>query len=186
MHRSSLIAGVDEAGRGPLAGPVFAAAVILDSTRPIAGLKDSKQLTEKKREVLFEAIVSQSLAWSCSSATVEEIEQYNILQASLLAMQRAVMSLNIKPTRVLIDGNQAPSLPYEHQTIIRGDCLEPAISAASIIAKVLRDRLMRELDAAYPHYGFAKHKGYGTALHLQRLKQFGPSKVHRKTFCSKY
>jgi ribonuclease HII len=177
-----LIAGVDEAGRGPLAGPVIAAAVILDPKRPIEGLADSKKLTEKKRNHLFSIIRFQALAWSVARATVSEIDEINILQASLLAMQRAVQRLTLTPELVLVDGNQSPQLNCKVQTIIQGDVTEPAISAASIVAKVLRDRLMRMLDKKYPHYGFAKHKGYGTAQHISALKLHGISRVHRLSF----
>lgn len=177
-----LIAGVDEAGRGPLAGPVIAAAVILDPNHPIAGLADSKKLTEKQRERLFEEIRSQALAWSVSRASVSEIDSINILQASLLAMQRAVAALPIPPQEVLVDGDKCPIFPCQARAIVRGDDTEPAISAASIVAKVLRDRLMRMLDKRYPDYGFAKHKGYGTALHLAALRLHGPSRVHRRSF----
>lgn len=176
------IAGVDEAGRGPLAGPVIAAAVILNPKRPIEGLADSKQLTEKKRELLFEEIRQHALAWSVARATVTEIDSINILQASLLAMQRAVASLKIAPHLALIDGNKSPVLSCETRTIIGGDALEPSISAASIVAKVLRDRLMLLLDKKYPQYGFAKHKGYSTAQHMQALRVHGVSRIHRRSY----
>jgi ribonuclease HII len=176
------IAGVDEAGRGPLAGPVVAAAVILDPLRPIAGLTDSKKLTEKKREALFPLIQEYALAWGIASASVEEIDQLNILQASLLAMQRAVHAMKIFPTLALIDGNQAPALSCETRTIIQGDLLEPAISAASILAKVTRDREMCNLDREYPQYGFARHKGYPTKDHLLALEQHGITKLHRRSY----
>ena len=179
---NTLIAGVDEAGRGPLAGPVIAAAVILDPRRPIAGLADSKKLTEKKREILFELIRQNALAWSIARATVKEIDEINILQASLLAMQRAVAKLRVTPTLVLVDGNHCPAMPCAAKAIIRGDDTEPAISAASIVAKVLRDRFMLLLDRKYPHYGFAKHKGYPTEMHVAALRQHGVSRVHRLTF----
>ncbi len=179
---SSLIAGVDEAGRGPLAGPVIAAAVILDPAKPIAGLKDSKKLTAKQREQLFEQIRTSALCWSVARATVREIDAINILQATLLAMQRAVANLRITPTHALIDGNQCPKFICPATAIVGGDNLEPAISAASIVAKVCRDRLMMLLDKRYPSYGFAKHKGYGTALHMQALAEHGASRVHRLSF----
>jgi ribonuclease HII len=177
-----LTAGVDEAGRGPLAGPVVAAAVILDPANPIAGLTDSKLLTEKKRERLFEEIRAKSLAWSVARARVQEIDDINILQASLLAMQRAVASLRIAPTLVIVDGNHCPYFSCEAKAIIKGDLTEAAISAASIVAKVLRDRWMCYLGKKYPHYGFAQHKGYGTPMHLKALTQFGPCREHRMSF----
>lgn len=177
-----LIAGVDEAGRGPLAGPVVAAAVILDPRRPIAGLADSKKLTQKKREQLFEEIRCHALAWSVARASVREIDQINILQASLLAMQRAVQSLKIMPQLVLVDGQHSPLFACPSQAIIKGDQTEAAISAASIVAKVLRDRLMLLLDKKYPQYGFAKHKGYPTASHIQALQTHGAARVHRYSF----
>lgn len=177
-----LIAGVDEAGRGPLAGPVIAAAVILDPSRPIAGLADSKKLTEKQRDKLFDEIRQNALAWSVARATVIEIDKINILQASLLAMQRAVAGLKIPPQLVLVDGNKCPIMPCPARAIIKGDQTEPAISAASIVAKVLRDRLMLMLDRKYPAYGFAKHKGYPTASHIEALQKAGVSRVHRRTF----
>lgn len=177
-----LIAGVDEAGRGPLAGPVIAAAVILDPKRPIGGLADSKKLSEKQREQLFQEIRQHAFAWSVARATVREIDQINILQASLLAMQRAVNGLKSKPHHALIDGNICPKLICSSQAIVKGDATEPAISAASIVAKVLRDRIMLMLDKRYPNYGFAKHKGYPTAAHLEALQLHGPSRVHRFSF----
>jgi ribonuclease HII len=177
-----LIAGVDEAGRGPLAGPVIAAAVILDPNKPIAGLADSKKLTEKQRERLFNEIRSNALAWSVARARVTEIDEINILQASLLAMQRAVANLKIQPNLVLVDGNKCPLFPCEARAIVRGDQTEASISAASIVAKVLRDRVMLMLEKKYPGYGFAKHKGYPTASHVEALQQIGPSRVHRLTF----
>lgn len=181
-HAIHLIAGVDEAGRGPLAGPVVAAAVILDPRRPIQGLADSKVLTAKQREKLFNVIRKDALAWSVARARVSEIDTINILQASLLAMQRAVSRLPIAPHLVLVDGNKCPSFPYKAEAIIKGDALEPAISAASIVAKVLRDRLMVMLDRKYPGYGFAQHKGYPTALHMEALQKQGVSRVHRLSF----
>ncbi len=177
-----LISGVDEAGRGPLAGPVLAAAVILNPEYPIKGLKDSKQLTASEREDLFLKIRKYALSWSVARATVKEIDQINILQASLLAMQRAVSRLSIAPQLILVDGNRCPTFPYEAKAIIQGDAIEPAISAASIVAKVLRDRLMRMLDRKYPEYGFAQHKGYGTRQHINALNKHGPCKIHRQTF----
>ena len=177
-----LIAGVDEVGRGPLAGPVYAAAVILDPQRPIAGLADSKAISAKKREALVEVICQRALAFSVAQASVEEIERINILHASLLAMQRAVQGLVIQPQLALIDGNRCPDLPCEAKAIIQGDKTIAAISAASILAKVARDRLMVELDSEYPGYGFAAHKGYGTKLHMAMLKEKGPCAIHRETF----
>jgi ribonuclease HII len=161
-----IIVGVDEVGRGPLAGPVVAAAVILDPNRPIEGLADSKKLSEKKRESMELAIKENSLAWSLGRAEVEEIDSLNILQASLLAMKRAVESLNISPSHALVDGNKCPDLACSVEAIVGGDSSEPVISAASIIAKVARDREMRELDIKYPGYGLAKHKGYPTKAHI--------------------
>lgn len=177
-----IIAGVDEAGRGPLAGPVIAAAVILNPAYPIEGLNDSKKLTEKKREFLFQQIRQHALAWSVARATVKEIDEINILQASLLAMQRAVARLSIKPNLILVDGNRCPLFECEAKAIIGGDALEASISAASIVAKVLRDRYMRLLDRHHPHYGFSQHKGYGTRDHLTALQTYGVSRVHRLTF----
>ncbi|VVC76227.1 Ribonuclease HII [Aquicella siphonis] len=180
--RTRLIAGVDEAGRGPLAGPVIAAAVILDPACPIAGLADSKKLSPLRRQQLFQQIREQALAWSVARASVAEIDTFNILQASLLAMQRAVHKLSMRPEMALIDGNRCPRLSCPVQAIIRGDESEPAISAASIVAKVLRDRLMLLLDKRYPQYGFAAHKGYPTAAHIQALHCHGPSRAHRRSF----
>lgn len=176
------IAGVDEAGRGPLAGPVIAAAVILNPDQPVAGLADSKTISEKKREKLAHEIMAKARAWAIARADVEEIDELNILQASLLAMARAVNSLDIKPVLVLVDGNQCPGIDLPVQAVIRGDSSVPAISAASIIAKVARDHEMMELDLQYPGYGFAVHKGYPTKAHIQALKLLGVSAVHRRTF----
>ncbi len=177
-----LVAGVDEAGRGPLAGPVLAAAVILDPLRPVAGLADSKTLSASQREVLAGQICSHALAWAVASASVEEIDQLNILQASLLAMCRAVAALNPAPAEALIDGNQVPRLECAARAIVRGDASEPAISAASILAKVARDAEMVALDSVYPDYGFARHKGYPTAQHLAALERHGVSPAHRRSF----
>ena len=183
MHDAEyLIAGVDEAGRGPLAGPVIAGAVILDPRNPISGLADSKKLSEKKRELLFEEIRHKALAWSAARATPTEIDDINILQASLLAMQRAVARLAIQPTLVLVDGNKAPEFACPARAIVRGDQLEQAISAASIVAKVLRDRIMQMLDKKYPVYGFAGHKGYPTGSHVKALQEYGPCRVHRYSY----
>lgn len=177
-----IIAGVDEAGRGPLAGPVISAAVILDPKYPIKHLADSKVLSEVKREALFIEICKKALAFGVGRAEVEEIDKLNILQATLLSMQRAVAALKIMPEEVLVDGNCCPVLKYPTRAIIDGDNLIPCISAASIIAKVTRDREMKELDDLYPGYGFAKHKGYPTVLHRQRLQELGPCLIHRRSF----
>ena len=177
-----LMAGVDEAGRGPLAGPVVAAAVILDDMRPIKGLADSKKLTARTRERLYDEIRAHALCCSIGEATVEEIDRLNILQATLLAMQRAVAGLRLKPVKVLIDGNRIPVLEVMAEAIVQGDAKVPAISAASILAKVHRDRWCEEIDAQYPAYGFAAHKGYGTAVHLQALREHGPTPWHRRSF----
>ncbi len=176
------IAGVDEAGRGPLAGPVIAAAVILSPDHLISGLTDSKKLTEKKREALYDIIYAHALSVGVGRAEVEEIDRINILQASLLAMQRAVENLTMTPALALIDGNICPTLLCKSKAIIRGDQTEPAISAASIIAKVVRDREMIALDLKFPGYGFAQHKGYGTKKHLEALQKYGVSTVHRRSF----
>jgi len=176
------VVGVDEAGRGPLAGPVVAAAVVLDPSTPISHLKDSKKLSPKQREFLFEEIKEKSIAFAFGRATVQEIEQLNILQATLLAMQRAVLNLSITPTQVLVDGNQAPNLPYAVETIVRGDQTVETISAASILAKVLRDREMFEYHTQYPGYGFKQHKGYATKQHILALKKLGATPLHRKNF----
>lgn len=177
-----LVAGVDEAGRGPLAGPVVAAAVILDDLHPIKGLADSKALTALRREKLFDEIRAKALCCSIAEASVEEIEQLNILQATLLAMRRAVDGLRLKPRKVLVDGNRLPVLDMLADAIVKGDATVPAISAASILAKVHRDRWCAEFDHLYPQYGFARHKGYGTAEHLAALKAHGACPQHRKTF----
>ncbi len=176
------VAGVDEAGRGPLAGAVFAAAVILDPVRPIAGLNDSKKLSEKRREALFVEIQSKALAWSIAEASAAEIDAINILQASLLAMQRAVAGLSMLPTEVLVDGNRAPAFACPARAIIGGDALVPCISAASILAKVARDRTLLELHARYPLYGFDRHKGYPTAEHMAALMKHGACPDHRRSF----
>ena len=179
-----LICGVDEAGRGPLAGNVVAAAVILNPDKPIAGLNDSKKLSEKKREQLFELIIRDSLAYAIAEASVAEIDELNILQASLLAMKRAINALNITPDKALIDGNKIPSqLSIAAEAIIGGDALIAEISAASILAKVTRDQQLIELDKLYPNYGFAKHKGYGTKLHLEAIAKHGViNGIHRTSF----
>ena len=177
-----LIAGVDEAGRGPLAGPVVAAAVILDDLNPIVGLADSKKLTALKRERLYDEIRAKALCCSIAEATVEEIDALNILQATMLAMRRAVEGLRLKPNKVLVDGNPLPVLDVLAEAIVKGDSKVPAISAASILAKVHRDRWCQELHAQYPQYGFDGHKGYGTAAHLQALQEHGATPWHRKSF----
>ena len=177
-----LVAGVDEAGRGPLAGPVVAAAVILDDLQPIKGLADSKKLTALRREALFDEIRAKALCCSIALATVEEIDELNILQATMLAMKRAVEGLRLKPHKTLVDGNRLPALSMLAEAIVKGDALVPAISAASILAKVYRDRWCAELDQAYPQYGFARHKGYGTAVHLAALREHGACPQHRRSF----
>ncbi len=179
---ADLIAGVDEAGRGPLAGAVYAAAVILNPEEPIDGLRDSKKLTEHERERLAVEIKEKALAWSVADATVEEIDELNILQATMLAMRRAVLGLKIAPNLVLVDGNRLPQLPYPANAIVKGDDKIAAISAASIIAKTTRDHRMMELDAQYPGYGFAKHKGYGVEAHIAAIKKLGVCPEHRRTF----
>ena len=176
------IAGVDEAGRGPLAGPVISAAVILDPCQKIDNLTDSKQLNPKEREILYHEICNKSLAWGIGRAEVEEIDELNILQATLLSMRRAVSALKVLPIKVLIDGNCCPVMEFPAEAIINGDNLVPAISAASILAKVTRDNEMLALDKCYPGYGFAQHKGYGTKMHRMLLKQHGPCKIHRRSF----
>ena len=177
-----LVAGVDEAGRGPLAGPVVAAAVILDELHPIAGLNDSKKLSATRREALFDEIRAKALCCSVAEATVEEIDRLNILQATMLAMRRAVQGLRLKPAKVLVDGNRLPPLDVLAEAIVGGDAKVAAISAASILAKVTRDRQLVELHAQHPEYGFDRHKGYGTADHLAALRRHGPLPVHRRSF----
>jgi len=179
---SARLCGVDEAGRGPLAGSVFAAAVVLDPARPIEGLADSKQLTPPARERLAEAIRAQAAAWAIASASVAEIDRINILRASLLAMARAVESLGMRPDEVWVDGLHAPRVSCPCHTLVGGDRLVAAISAASILAKTARDAEMRALDARYPGYGFAEHKGYSTPEHLAALKRHGPCEIHRRSF----
>jgi len=176
------VAGVDEAGRGPLAGPVVAAAVILDPDRPIDGLQDSKRLSAARREHLYGQICERALAWATGHASVEEIDRLNILQATLLAMQRAVAALDPEAGMVLVDGNRCPEFGCPARAIVRGDSLVTAISAASILAKVTRDREMLALDARYPGYGFASHKGYPSPAHLEALQRLGVLPVHRRTF----
>lgn len=177
-----LVAGVDEAGRGPLAGPVVAAAVILDDQAPIKGLADSKKLSSLRRERLFDEIRARALCCSVAVATVEEIDRLNILQATMLAMQRAVKGLRLRPAKVLVDGNRLPTLDMLAEAVVSGDALVPSISAASILAKVTRDRLLDELHQQHPQYGFDRHKGYGTAEHLRALTEHGALPAHRRSF----
>lgn len=177
-----VVCGVDEAGRGPLAGPVYAAAVILPKGYVIDGVNDSKKLTEKKREALFDVVKKESLAYSIGIATPQEIDEINILQATFLAMRRAVEGLEIKPEYALIDGNRDPKLDIPLETIVKGDGRSASIAAASILAKVARDRYMLEIAEKYPQYQFEKHKGYGTKLHYEMLDEYGPSDIHRQSF----
>jgi len=177
-----LVCGVDEAGRGPLAGPVVAAAVILDPLRPIDGLNDSKKLSAKRREALAVAIRERALAWAVAEASVEEIDRINILQASFLAMCRAVESLPLRPEKALIDGNRCPALDCPAEAIVGGDGKVASIAAASILAKTVRDAGMLQLHAEFPMYGFERHMGYPTAFHLQALREHGPSRVHRRSY----
>ena len=177
-----LVAGVDEVGRGPLVGAVVTAAVILDPTRPIIGLNDSKKLSEKRRLALFDEIKEKALCWSLGRAEPHEIDELNILHATMLAMQRAVAGLSIAPEYVLIDGNRCPALPMPSMAVVKGDSRVAEISAASILAKVTRDAEMTELDSVLPQYGFAKHKGYPTAFHLDALAQYGATEHHRRSF----
>ena len=182
----SVVCGVDEAGRGPLAGPVYAAAVILRPQTEIAGLDDSKKLTEKKREALFPVITEQALSYGIGFATPEEIDKINILQATFLAMRRAVENLSVTPDLLLIDGNQKPHIGLcDEVTVIKGDAKSMSIAAASVLAKVSRDRYMLKLSEQYPQYAFEKHKGYGTKLHYERIVQYGISPVHRRSFLKK-
>lgn len=182
MTVSGPVCGVDEAGRGPLAGPVYAAAVVLDPARPIAGLRDSKTLSPSARDALAEAIRERAAAWGVASASAAEIDSMNILQATLLAMRRAVDALAIEPMLARVDGNRAPRLRCAVETLVRGDALDPAISAASILAKCARDAVMQELHLRWPEYGFDRHKGYPTAEHLARLRAHGPCDEHRRSF----
>lgn len=181
----SAVCGIDEAGRGPLAGDVYAAAVILPRGVEIAGVNDSKKLTEKKREALFDEITARAVACSVATASVAEIDEMNILRASMLAMRRAAEGLSVKPDLALVDGNCDPGLGFATQTIVGGDGRSASIAAASILAKVARDRYMKELDQEYPEYRFAQHKGYGTRLHYEMLERYGPSPAHRRTFLKK-
>ncbi len=177
-----LVAGVDEVGRGPLVGDVVTAAVILDPNNPITGLTDSKKLSEKKRQLLFPEIKEKALAWSIGRCSPSEIDELNILQATMVAMQRAVAGLHIQPEHVMIDGNRCPSLPMPAEAIVKGDLRVAEISAASILAKVVRDSEMEELDQRYPEYGFAQHKGYPTKAHMDKLAELGPTEEYRKSF----
>ncbi|HIZ10956.1 MAG TPA: ribonuclease HII [Candidatus Eubacterium faecavium] len=180
-----IVCGVDEAGRGPLAGPVYAAAVVLKKGQTIEGVNDSKKLSEKKREELFDKIVSECSAFSVGTASEREIDEINILQSTFLAMKRAVDGLSIKPDIALVDGNQTPPLDCAVKTVIKGDAKSESIAAASIIAKVSRDRYMKEMAAKYPEYQFEKHKGYGTKLHYEMIEKYGICEIHRKSFLKK-
>ena len=182
IPEGEITAGVDEVGRGPLCGAVVTAAVILDPLNPIEGLNDSKKLTEARREELFPLIQERALAWCIARAEVEEIDELNILHATMLAMQRAVAGLSIRPDRVLVDGNRCPILPMPSEPVIKGDSRVPAIAAASILAKVARDRELVEMDLLYPGYGFAQNKGYPTVQHLAALKELGATVIHRRSF----
>lgn len=181
-----LICGVDEAGRGPLAGPVCAAAVILPRELKIPGLNDSKKLTDKKRRELYDVIIDQALAYGIAMASEQEIDEINILQATFLAMERAVAKLTVRPDLALVDGNREPRLPLPVKTVVKGDSRSANIAAASILAKVTRDKLLEEVDVQYPAYGFAIHKGYGTKRHYEALREHGPCPIHRMTFLKKY
>ncbi len=181
----SVICGVDEAGRGPLAGPVCAAAVILEKGNVIEGVNDSKKLSEKKREALYDVITQRAVSWSVAFASEKEIDELNILQATFLAMQRAVQGLKIKPEVALVDGNRLPKLEIPAKAIVKGDGLSESIACASILAKVSRDRVMYDIDKKYPQYCFSKHKGYGTKVHIEMIKKYGVSPVHRMSFLKK-
>lgn len=180
-----IICGVDEAGRGPLAGPVYAAAVILENGQTIEGVNDSKKLSEKKRELLFDKIINECKDYSIGTASEKEIDELNILQATFLAMKRAVDGLSVKPDCALVDGNQIPNLDCDVTTVVKGDAKSESIAAASILAKVSRDRYMLEMAEKYPQYGFEKHKGYGTKLHYEMIEKYGICDIHRKTFLKK-
>ena len=182
----SVIAGVDEAGRGPLAGDVYAAAVVLPHGILIEGLNDSKKISEKKREKLYDEICENAIAYAVAAASVEEIDTYNIRNATYMAMNRAIEALKVKPDYVLVDGDCIKECKYEHECVVKGDAKSASIAAASILAKVTRDRYMKKLSEKYPEYGFEKHNGYGTAVHIAALKEFGASEVHRKTFIKKF
>ena len=185
IRNVKVICGVDEAGRGPLAGDVYAAAVIFDDATVIEGINDSKKLSENKREALFDVITEKAKAYCIATATVEEIETMNILNAAMLAMKRAVEGLEIEPQLALIDGNKSPDIDIPVQTVIKGDAKSQSIAAASILAKVARDRYMKELDKKYPQYQFSRHKGYGTKLHYEMIEKYGISPVHRPSFLKK-
>lgn len=180
-----IICGVDEAGRGPLAGPVYAAAVILEKGQTIEGVNDSKKLSEKKRELLFDKIINECKDYSIGTASEKEIDELNILQATFLAMKRAVDGLSVKPDCALVDGNQIPNLDCDVTTVVKGDAKSESIAAASILTKVSRDRYMLEMAEKYPQYGFEKHKGYGTKLHYEMIEKYGICDIHRKTFLKK-
>ena len=182
----AVVCGVDEAGRGPLAGPVCAAAVILPRETVIEGLNDSKKLTDQKRRALYDVITERAVACGIAFASEQEIDEINILQATFLAMERAMQKLTVRPQLALIDGNRAKDFGLPVRTIVHGDSLSASIAAASILAKVTRDRLMEELDGEYPQYGFAVHKGYGTKRHYEALREFGPCPIHRRTFLKKF
>lgn len=181
-----LVAGVDEAGRGPLAGKVFAAAVILDENRKIEGLNDSKKLSSKKRDLLFDEIVKKSLAYSIAAASVAEIDELNILNATILAMNRATEALSVSPDLLLVDGNYSKGIRFNNLTVVGGDAKSASISAASILAKVSRDRYMLEMSEKYPRYNFSAHKGYGTKEHIEAIKKYGLCELHREKFCRKF
>ena len=182
----AVVCGVDEAGRGPLAGPVCAAAVILPRETVIEGLNDSKKLTDQKRRALYDVITERAVAYGIAFDSEQEIDEINILQATFLAMERAMQKLTVRPQLALIDGNRAKDFGLPVRTIVSGDALSASIAAASILAKVTRDRLMEELDGQYPQYGFAVHKGYGTKRHYEALRAFGPCPIHRRTFLKKF
>ena len=182
----AVVCGVDEAGRGPLAGPVCAAAVVLPRETVIEGLNDSKKLTDQKRRALYDVITERAVACGIAFASEQEIDEINILQATFLAMERAMQKLTVRPQLALIDGNRAKDFGLPVRTIVHGDSLSASIAAASILAKVTRDRLMEELDGEYPQYGFAVHKGYGTKRHYEALREFGPCPIHRRTFLKKF
>ncbi len=183
--RYGLVCGVDEAGRGPLAGPVYAAAVLLRPGQHFEGLDDSKKLTEKKREALYARVTAEALGWSVAFATAEEIDELNILNATYLAMNRAIEGLSPAPAFALIDGNRSEGIRLPNRTVVGGDGVYEAIAAASVLAKVTRDRFMLEMAEKYPEYAFEKHKGYGTKLHYERLREYGPSPIHRRSFLKK-
>lgn len=185
-NNSKIVCGCDEAGRGPLAGDVFAAAVVFDENTVIEGINDSKKLTEKKREKLFDEIKEKALYWSIKTATVEEIEKLNILNCAMLAMKRAVEDLPVKPDICLIDGNKTPELDVEAEAVVGGDAKSQSIAAASILAKVARDRYMLEMAKQYPQWQFERHKGYGTKLHYEMIDKYGESPIHRPSFLKKY